>query len=73
MPKKGGGKKGGKGGLELSLLGYGPEMDHQHLTRQGRIRRIMMEAPDLSPFLRKATGDQHPDCANGSRPAEMTL
>lgn len=51
------GKKGGKGGLELSLLGYGPEMDHQHLTRQGRIRRIMMEAPDLSPFLRKSTGD----------------
>ncbi len=51
------GKSGGKGGFALSLLGFDSKMDYRNLARQSRIRRITVEAPDMSPLLRKSTGD----------------
>jgi hypothetical protein len=46
----------GKGGLQLSLFGYDPEMDYQALTRQVQGRRINTTDPDQSLLLLKATG-----------------
>jgi hypothetical protein len=46
----------GQGGFKLSLLGYDPEEDHDHITREFGARRLDFESPGESLFLRKATG-----------------
>ncbi len=46
----------GQGGLKLSLLGYDPAQDYANLTRELGGRRVDVEAPVNSLFLRKATG-----------------
>ena len=43
----------GQGGFKLSLLGYDPEEDYLHITREHRGRRVDLDAPDESLLLRK--------------------
>jgi hypothetical protein len=45
----------GQGGFKLSLLGYDPEEDYQRITRELSGRRIDLDAPAESLFLRKPT------------------
>ncbi len=45
----------GQNGFQLSLLGYEPDEDYEHLVKEGRIRRIFPAAPDRSLLLLKAT------------------
>ena len=45
----------GQGGFRLSLLGCEPELDHAWLTRELGGRRIDLDQPAESLFLRKAT------------------
>lgn len=47
----------GRGGFQLSLLGFDPAFDLESLTRRGRGRRIQLAAPDQSLLLRKPTGE----------------
>ncbi len=47
---------GGQNGFELSLLGFEPQEDYDHLVREGRGRRLFPAAPDQSLLLRKASG-----------------
>lgn len=47
---------GGQNGFQLSLLGFEPNEDFEHLTREGRGRRIFPGAPDQSLLLQKASG-----------------
>ncbi|MCG8653365.1 MAG: Ig-like domain-containing protein, partial [Pirellulales bacterium] len=47
---------GGQNGFALSLLGFEPQEDYAHLTRQGRGRRLFPAAPDRSLLLQKASG-----------------
>ncbi len=47
---------GGQNGFELSLLGFEPSEDFDHLTREGRGRRLFPAAPDQSLLLLKASG-----------------
>jgi hypothetical protein len=47
----------GQGGLKLSLLGYDPVQDHLNLTHERDGRRIDLQSPARSLFLRKATDD----------------
>jgi hypothetical protein len=49
------GAAAGKGGLRLTLRGYGPEIDYDVLTRQALGRRIVKTAPAESLFLLKPT------------------
>ena len=46
----------GKNGFKLSLRGYDPALDLVSLTREFTGRRLSLQAPDQSLFLRKATG-----------------
>lgn len=46
----------GQGGFKLSLLGYDPAQDHANLTRELGGRRVDVESPANSLFIRKATG-----------------
>lgn len=46
----------GKNGFKLTLRGYGPELDHQAITRQARGRRIVPGDPGRSLILTKPTG-----------------
>ncbi|MBS0206487.1 MAG: DUF1553 domain-containing protein [Planctomycetes bacterium] len=46
----------GRGGLQLSLLGYDPAFDHEVLTKASRGRRINIAAPEHSLLLLKPTG-----------------
>jgi hypothetical protein len=50
------GAAAGKNGFRLTLRGYGPEIDHDVLTRQTRGRRIHKTKPAESLLLLKATG-----------------
>jgi hypothetical protein len=50
------GAAAGKGGLRLTLRGYGPETDFDALTRQARARRIDRTHPERSLLLLKPTG-----------------
>jgi len=50
------GKSGGQNGFRLSLLGFEPDEDYNHLVREGRGRRLFPAAPDYSLFLLKASG-----------------
>ncbi len=47
---------GGQNGFQLSLLGFEPAEDYEHLTRGGRGRRLFPAAPDRSLLLLKASG-----------------
>ena len=50
------GAAAGKNGFRLTLRAYGPETDHDVLTRQALGRRIVPTAPAESLVLLKATG-----------------
>ena len=47
---------GGQKGFQLSLLGFEPLEDFDHLVRESRSRRLFYGAPDRSLLLLKATG-----------------
>ncbi len=47
---------GGQKGFQLSLLGFEPLEDFEHLTKEGRSRRLFFGAPDRSLLLLKASG-----------------
>lgn len=47
---------GGQNGFQLSLLGFEPLEDFEHLAKEGRSRRLLPGAPDRSLLLRKASG-----------------
>jgi hypothetical protein len=47
---------GGQNGFQLSLLGFEPVDDYEHLVKEGRGRRLNFAAPDQSLLLLKATG-----------------
>ena len=49
------GKSGGQNGFRLSLLGFEPTEDYEHLVREARGRRIFPGAPENSLLLTKAT------------------
>ena len=46
---------GGQNGFELSLLGFEPREDYDHLVKEGRGRRLFPASPELSLLLQKAT------------------
>lgn len=50
------GKSGGQNGFRLSLLGFEPTEDYEHLVREARGRRLFPAAPEHSLLLTKATG-----------------
>ena len=50
------GKSEGQNGFRLSLLGFEPQEDFEHLSREARGRRLSLAAPDLSLLLQKAAG-----------------
>lgn len=47
---------GGQNGFQLSLLGFEPQEDYEHLVLEGRGRRLFPADPDRSLFLMKAAG-----------------
>src|SRR5204863_8933924 len=49
------GKSSGQNGFKLSLLGFEPAEDYEHLTKEARGRRLFPAAPDRSLVLLKAT------------------
>ena len=51
------GKSGGQNGFRLSLLGFEPTEDLEHLVKEARGRRLFPAAPDQSLLLTKATGE----------------
>jgi hypothetical protein len=51
------GKSEGQNGFKLSLLGFEPAEDYEHLVLEARGRRLMAAAPEYSLLLRKATGE----------------
>lgn len=48
------GKLAGQNGFKLSLRGFAPDEDFDHLTREGRGRRVNFAQPDASLLLTKA-------------------
>jgi hypothetical protein len=50
------GKADGQNGFKLSLLGFEPAEDYEHLVKEARGRRVSAAAPDLSLLLMKASG-----------------
>ncbi|HEV8607963.1 MAG TPA: DUF1549 domain-containing protein [Tepidisphaeraceae bacterium] len=51
------GKSSGQNGFKLSLLGFEPTEDYEHLIKEARGRRIFPAAPERSLLLLKATGE----------------
>jgi hypothetical protein len=51
------GKASGQNGFKLSLLGFEPSEDFEHLVKEARGRRLFPASPELSLLLRKAVGD----------------
>ncbi|MCA9118728.1 MAG: DUF1549 domain-containing protein [Planctomycetaceae bacterium] len=47
---------GGQNGFQLSLLGFEPQEDYEHLVLEGRGRRLFPADPDRSLLLMKAVG-----------------
>ncbi len=47
---------GGQNGFQLSLLGFEPQEDYEHLFKENRGRRLFPAAPERSLLLMKATG-----------------
>ncbi len=50
------GKSDGQNGFRLSLLGFEPAEDYEHLVNESRGRRLFPAAPDHSLLLQKAIG-----------------
>ncbi len=50
------GKMSGQNGFKLSLLGFEPTEDYEHLTKEARGRRLFPASPDRSLLLLKAAG-----------------
>lgn len=50
------GKSGGQNGFRLSLLGFEPTEDFEHLVKESRGRRLFPASPDNSLLLTKAVG-----------------
>ena len=46
----------GQNGFQLSLLGFEPAEDFEHLVKDGRGRRLFSVAPESSLLLKKASG-----------------
>lgn len=46
----------GQNGFQLSLLGFEPREDYEHLVKEGRGRRLFAVAPEQSLLLKKASG-----------------
>lgn len=46
----------GQNGFQLSLLGFEPLEDYEHLLKEGRGRRLFSGSPDQSLLLKKASG-----------------
>lgn len=51
------GKAGGQNGFKLSLLGFEPEEDYEHIVKEARGRRIFPAAPEQSLLLTKGTAE----------------
>jgi hypothetical protein len=49
------GKSGGQNGFALSLLGFEPTEDFEHLVKEARGRRLFPAAPERSLLLRKVS------------------
>lgn len=47
---------GGQNGFQLSVLGFEPKEDYEHIVKEGRGRRISATEPERSLLLRKASG-----------------
>ena len=47
---------GGQNGFQLSLLGFEPQEDYEHLVKENRGRRLFPAIPEQSLLLMKATG-----------------
>ncbi|MEQ8791353.1 MAG: DUF1549 domain-containing protein [Pirellulaceae bacterium] len=47
----------GRGGFQLSLFGFNPQLDYEALVKQARGRRLSLAAPDASLALRKPLGE----------------
>lgn len=47
---------GGQNGFQLSLLGFEPQDDYEHLVKEDRGRRLFPAAPEHSLLLMKASG-----------------
>lgn len=47
---------GGQNGFQLSLLGFEPQEDFEHLAKEGHSRRLFFAAPDRSLLLLKGSG-----------------
>ncbi len=50
------GKSSGQNGFRLSLLGFEPMEDYEHIVKEARGRRVFPSAPDNSLLLLKAIG-----------------
>jgi len=50
------GKASGQNGFKLSLLGFEPQEDYEHLVKEGRGRRLFPASPDKSLLLLKPIG-----------------
>lgn len=50
------GKIAGQNGFRLSLLGFEPREDYEHLVRESRGRRLFPASPDSSLLLQKSIG-----------------
>ena len=48
------GKASGQNGFKLSLLGFEPQEDFEHIVREARGRRLFPAAPEQSLLLTKA-------------------
>lgn len=48
------GKAAGQNGFKLSLLGFGPQEDYEHLVEESRGRRVFPASPENSLLLLKA-------------------
>lgn len=46
----------GQNGFQLSLLGFEPQEDYEHLVKEARGRRVFAASPDQSLLLMKASG-----------------
>ncbi len=51
------GKASGQNGFRLSLLGFEPAEDYEHLVKEARGRRVFPAAPEQSLLLKKPLGD----------------
>ncbi len=48
------GKASGQNGFKLSLLGFEPAEDYEHIVKEARGRRVFPAAPEQSMLLQKA-------------------